>query len=313
MKFQTQNPDCDNARYVAQRYEDVKVLTGKVLRRAVNSQIGQPEDFCPPTRDTVDYYIRKIIDKALEIKNDDKYRTMFFPHDYNSTGYIPGITLKFTESGNKVYANWTPITAKMFGKNVDGYNIRYGTSVNSKGNVTKGKKEIIKVYNQKSMQLFTKDKNKKTTYYVQAQTYTSYNGKHYDSPWSTAKAYTVDYDTTAALPQTKLTKATLKSGSVTVNWDSVLGTIFGSNIRGYQIEYSKNSSMSSSTKKSIAGYKKKSFVIFKNQKSKVTYYMRIRTYTVYSGKTYYSAWSKKFRVILNKNAKGALTLSYKQL
>lgn len=62
------------------------------------------------------------------------------------------------------------------------------------------------------------------------------------------------------------------------------------NVTGYQIQYSKKSDMSSSSKKTISKYKTTSKSVGGRTRKKV-YYVRVRTYKKIGKTKYYSAWS----------------------
>ena len=65
-----------------------------------------------------------------------------------------------------------------------------------------------------------------------------------------------------------------------------------SHITGYQIQRATNSSFTKNSKKyKVKGYDKTSKTI-KELKGGKKYYVRVRTYKVVNGKTYYSKWSK---------------------
>ena len=61
---------------------------------------------------------------------------------------------------------------------------------------------------------------------------------------------------------------------------------------GYQIQYSRKSSMKSAKKKTIYG-KKKTVAKIKGLKAKKKYYVRVRTFKKVNGEKFYSAWSRK--------------------
>lgn len=78
----------------------------------------------------------------------------------------------------------------------------------------------------------------------------------------------------------------------TVTWKKQTKKMSTSHVTGYQICYSTKSSMSDSKKIKVKGYTKTSKKISKLKAGK-KYYVKVRTYKVVNGKTYYSAWSKK--------------------
>ena len=81
--------------------------------------------------------------------------------------------------------------------------------------------------------------------------------------------------------------SSLKPGSkkLTVKWKK------GSNITGYQVQYSLKSDFSSSGKITITKARAVQTVI-KKLKANKTYYVRVRTYKTVNDKKYYSTWSK---------------------
>ena len=90
--------------------------------------------------------------------------------------------------------------------------------------------------------------------------------------------------------KTSISKLTAKDDAFKVKWSKC------SNVSGYQIQYSRNSDMSSAKTIKISG-KDHSSKTVKNLKNKKKYYVRIRTYKTVSvngkNKTYYSKWSSK--------------------
>ena len=83
----------------------------------------------------------------------------------------------------------------------------------------------------------------------------------------------------------KLSSLTADKGTITVKWKK------GSNITGYQLQYSLKKSFASKKTATVAKAATTKAVI-KKLKSKKTYYVRIRTFKTVKGKKYYSAWSK---------------------
>lgn len=84
---------------------------------------------------------------------------------------------------------------------------------------------------------------------------------------------------------TKLSKLSAGKKKLTAKWKKA------KKIDGYQLEYSLNKDFSDSGFAEVKGAKKTSKAI-KKLKSKKKYYVRVRTYKVVDGRTYYSAWSK---------------------
>ena len=82
----------------------------------------------------------------------------------------------------------------------------------------------------------------------------------------------------------------IRGRKVVVKWKNVVG------ISGYQIQYATNKKYKKA-KKTVT--QKKQYVIKKLRKKK-TYYIRVRAYTVYNGKTVYGRWSKVKKVKIKK-------------
>ncbi len=91
-------------------------------------------------------------------------------------------------------------------------------------------------------------------------------------------------------PKTKLSKVTPSRKSLTVKWKKQT-----QQVSGYQIRYSKKSSMQGAKTVLVKSNKKTAKKITKLS-SKKKYYVQIRTYKTVSGKKYYSGWSSKKKV-----------------
>lgn len=107
----------------------------------------------------------------------------------------------------------------------------------------------------------------------------------------------VDYKYAKALA--RLTKTTLSSVSnvkgrkMKIKWKrNKTGT-------GYQIQYAKNKSFTNAVKKVIP-LNKATSITYSGLKKGKTYYVRIRTYVVISGKKYYSGWSTTKKVVIRR-------------
>ncbi|HHW94508.1 MAG TPA: fibronectin type III domain-containing protein [Mogibacterium sp.] len=87
----------------------------------------------------------------------------------------------------------------------------------------------------------------------------------------------------------KLTRATR---GFTVRWARQSGNMATSKISGYQVRYSRYSSMKNARRVTIKGYRNTSRKITKLYKNR-TYYVQVRTYKVVNGSTFYSPWSAK--------------------
>ena len=117
---------------------------------------------------------------------------------------------------------------------------------------------------------------------VQGKTYSfrvrAYNekSKKYSTSWTTINA-----STTPKTVSTYKKKSVIKN-SITVKWSKVSG------ISGYQIQYSTSSKFTS--KKTVKLSSKATLKKITNLKKNKTYYVRIRTYKVVGGKTYYGSY-----------------------
>lgn len=78
----------------------------------------------------------------------------------------------------------------------------------------------------------------------------------------------------------------------TVKWNRQSAKMSTSRITGYQIRYSRYSSMSNAKIRTVKGYRNTSKKIRKLKKKK-RYYVQVRTYKTVNGTRYYSSWSKK--------------------
>jgi len=85
----------------------------------------------------------------------------------------------------------------------------------------------------------------------------------------------------------KLSKAkNTKGRKLTLQWKK------SSTADGYQVQYCANAKFKKGVKsKTIKGAKKTSYTFSKLKKG--SYYVRIRAYKKFSGKTYYSGWATK--------------------
>ena len=77
---------------------------------------------------------------------------------------------------------------------------------------------------------------------------------------------------------------------------------YGKNNRatGYQIQYSTSSKFKKNATKAVTAKKATTSVTLKNLKKGKKYYVRVRSYKTYGGKTYYSAWSAQKSVKISK-------------
>ena len=91
-------------------------------------------------------------------------------------------------------------------------------------------------------------------------------------------------------PATALTKLTKYKKAFKATWKKKSG------INGYQIQYALNSKFTKSVKLSTVTGKNTNSKKISKLKAKRTYYVRVRTYKIVNGKTYYSSWSKTKKV-----------------
>ena len=101
--------------------------------------------------------------------------------------------------------------------------------------------------------------------------------------------------TTIKPTATSLVKLTPKSKAFTVKWKKVT-----KQVKGYQIQYSTNKKFKSGNKTVSIGKNTTITKTIKKLKAKKKYYVRIRTYQVANGKTYYSSWSASKNVTTKK-------------
>lgn len=85
---------------------------------------------------------------------------------------------------------------------------------------------------------------------------------------------------------TSIKKLTAARRSITVTWKKQ-----ARQVTGYQIHYCTNKNFSEGKKVTVRGAAKTSRTL-SSMKSKQRYYVRIRTYRIVNGTTYFSAWSK---------------------
>lgn len=99
----------------------------------------------------------------------------------------------------------------------------------------------------------------------------------------------IGYSSFQAPASTSLKSAKGGPRSLTAKWKGVRGT------SGYQLRYATSSSMKGAKYKAISGSKTKATV--KRLRSGRRYYVQVRSYTKYPGKTMYSTWSNKRSVV----------------
>ena len=91
-------------------------------------------------------------------------------------------------------------------------------------------------------------------------------------------------------PATSLSKLKKYKKAFKATWKKKSG------IKGYQIQYAVNSKFTKSVKLSTVANKDTGSKKITGLKAKKTYYVRVRTYRVVKGKTFYSKWSKTKKV-----------------
>lgn len=81
----------------------------------------------------------------------------------------------------------------------------------------------------------------------------------------------------------KITKSAVKADSAKISWKAVSG-----DVTGYEIQYSTSSSFKNANTIKTKGVAK----TISKLKTNKSYYVRVRAYYTYDGKTYYGAWKK---------------------
>lgn len=122
-------------------------------------------------------------------------------------------------------------------------------------------------------------------YKFRARAYKTISGKDYYGAWSS----TLCSCCTPAKPTLKKVSSP-KHTQIKTTWAKASGTK-----SGYQILYGRNSSFSSIAARKNVSASKSSYT-GKNFTKGRTYYVKVRTYTNFGGKTYYSAWSSAKKV-----------------
>ncbi|MCM1114572.1 MAG: fibronectin type III domain-containing protein [Clostridium sp.] len=177
-------------------------------------------------------------------------------------------------------AQWEKISG------AEGYQIMYSTTSDYKSN-----KSIYVSSSTLSKTLTGLNSNK--TYYVKVRAYKTKNGKKVYGFWSATKSVKTRHKNEAN--GTPIKKLTANKGGFKVQWNEI------SNATGYEINYSTDSKFTKKNTKSVKvkGAKTTSKTISKLSKKK-KYYVRIRTYRVVNGKTYYSGWTAAKSVTTKK-------------
>jgi len=139
-------------------------------------------------------------------------------------------------------------------------------------------------------------------YYVRIRTYRRVSGKDYYSEWSSAKP--VDTRNKNEANPTNITSISAQPTSFNITWkkEATAG--------GYQIQYSTNSNFPSDncTYLYIDGTNSTSKTV-KGLKTGKTYYVRIRTRKVVSGKRYYSVFSSTKSIKLSPVSVSSVTIT----
>ncbi len=209
----------------------------------------------------------------------------------NKKQYSAWSSLKAVKTRNRNEANSTAITS-VSGRpggyyltwnkvaNATGYQIQYSTSSKFPSGGTRT--SAFSGASVGSKQIAGCMANR--TYYVRIRTYRNMDGKNYCSEWSNAKSV-VTRNKNEANP-TSITSVSAQSTSFNIKWkkEATAG--------GYQLQYSTDSNFPSSscTYLYIDGTNSTSKTVT-GLKADKTYYVRIRTRRVVSGKRYYSAFS----------------------
>ena len=123
-------------------------------------------------------------------------------------------------------------------------------------------------------------------YKFRVRAYKDVDGTRYYSGWSSTLC-------SCAKPANVTLKSVSspKKTQIKTTWAKAGGTV-----SGYQIYYGKNASFSSlAAKKNVSGKSSTSYT-GKNFTKGRTYYVKVRTYTVFNGVTYYGAWSATKKV-----------------
>lgn len=123
-------------------------------------------------------------------------------------------------------------------------------------------------------------------YKFRVRAYKYVNGTRYYSSWSSTLC-------SCAKPANVTLKSVSspKKAQIKTTWAKAGGVV-----SGYQIYYGKNASFSSlAARKNVSGKSTTSYT-GKNFTKGRTYYVKVRTYTVFNGVTYYGAWSATKKV-----------------
>jgi hypothetical protein len=85
-----------------------------------------------------------------------------------------------------------------------------------------------------------------------------------------------------------------------VKWRKQTAKVSGSHISGYQVQLATDRKFTKNKRTvTVKGYKKTSKKIGKLKGGR-KYYIRVRTYKVFSGKKFYSSWSKSRNAVTKR-------------
>ncbi len=169
-------------------------------------------------------------------------------------------------------------TATLFAKTTSSSYTYNGKKKKPKVDIYFGSKRIAKSLKKSNskFKLTYKTGKKVGTYYVKVKG----KGKY--------KAYKLKATFTIKPKKATVTKLTAGKGQVTAKWKKIK-----TQNSGYQLLCStKKSFTTTTTKKLSIKSKTKTSGTIKDLKSNTTYYVKVRTYKVVKGKTYYGSWSK---------------------
>ena len=184
------------------------------------------------------------------------------------------LSIKSIQSGQAIL-NWKAI------EDADGYHFNYGLI----GDLSDGK--TFSVAGGESDHCIRKNLEGGKTYYFRIRTYVIWNGTKIFSEWSAIKSVFIPMPIAAPVP-TEMSSS--NDTTFRFRWNPVSGA------DGYQVAYSKVSSMAgkktmSITKKGSDGVVTHGVTIKKLQ-SLTDYYARVRAFRIYGGERFYSDWSE---------------------
>ena len=147
-------------------------------------------------------------------------------------------------------------------------------------------------------------------YYVRVRTYrTNSDNKNYFSSWSKAIAVVTQKPNPTKPKTTSLSSVVAKYNGFAVYWKKQI-----ENTLGYQIQCSTNNRFTANKRIKTVKSNQKTAILFSGLKADTRYYVRVRTYSAYKGRHYFSAWSKAMSVVaLSKAPKPPTILLAEQL